>query len=410
MTVRDKSDNNLVSNISQDFEIWQQGNAYYLVAQTPDFVSPAGVFTWRYKITDWDAINGATSNPLIPNVIVDEDFNILEGESSITSEDYGSSFYFGEARQLLFTQTEAGAEPYDHLVEALKEEAQYKDWILSTNKDGQFDFLAVAIEAAIEGRTVRSEELKRTTWWQTHTDTERAAMELSSSDPSTYAKQQSQLYETVIGKMISAGIQTLDQNVIAKLVDLTSRGVLDLAAGELDASINKIANPRSRYTLDPELQATLTGQTLEVIESTKTVAQKIDSVMGPGNSENFNLEDIANEKAANPKWYEEVFLPQIEEAFQNKYSQYKGTNVKTYEYSAPIYRQEWKSVTGQAPDETSEAWQAFFATNDVEERKDIAFAEAAKLGTQTYRDTLKRDLQGKFGKAGQRATGGGRFQ
>ena len=155
MTVRDKSDNNLVSNISQDFEIWQQGNAYYLVAQTPDFVSPAGVFTWRYKITDWDAINGATSNPLIPNVIVDEDFNILEGESSITSEDYGSSFYFGEARQLLFTQTEAGAEPYDHLVEALKEEAQYKDWILSTNKDGQFDFLAVAIEAAIEGRTVR---------------------------------------------------------------------------------------------------------------------------------------------------------------------------------------------------------------------------------------------------------------
>ena len=62
------------------------------------------------------------------------------------------------------------------------------------------------------------------------------------------------------------------------------------------------------------------------------------------------------------------------------------------------------------PDETSPAWQKFFATNDVKEREDIAFGEAAKLGTQTYRDTLAAKMEKSFGRAGQRATGGGRFQ
>ena len=50
------------------------------------------------------------------------------------------------------------------------------------------------------------------------------------------------------------------------------------------------------------------------------------------------------------------------------------------------------------------------ATNDVKEREDIAFEEAARLGTQTYRDRVKADLTKAFGQAGQRATGGGRYQ
>ena len=62
------------------------------------------------------------------------------------------------------------------------------------------------------------------------------------------------------------------------------------------------------------------------------------------------------------------------------------------------------------PDETSNDWQKFLATNDVKEREDIAFQAAAKLGTQRYRDTLQSKLEGTFGSAGMRATGGGRFQ
>ena len=37
---------------------------------------------------------------------------------------------------MLFSQAEAGAEPYDHLVEALQEEAKYSPWILSEDDEG----------------------------------------------------------------------------------------------------------------------------------------------------------------------------------------------------------------------------------------------------------------------------------
>ena len=43
-------------------------------------------------------------------------------------------------------------------------------------------------------------------------------------------------------------------------------------------------------------------------------------------------------------------------------------------------------------------WKTFIATNDVAERKDIAFAAAAELGSQVYRDQVKSDMERVFGK------------
>ena len=414
MTVQDKSANRLINTISKDFEIWEEitefGSKFYLVAQLPSFEGSGGVFTWRYEISDWNAVKEKVAgNNLVANVVVDSDFNIIEGTSSITGQDYGNSFYFGNANQLLFSTAEPGAEPYDHLVEALKEEAKYSEWILSEDEDGRLDFLAIAIENALEGKQVREADLQRTTWWKTHTPTERAAATLFAKDPAQYKENVLNTQQTIVDGMIARGVQTINADVVAGLTNLFSKGTIK-DGDELGKILDKMVNDRIRYTLDPEVQAVLTGQSFDTILATRDLALGIDNIMGPGSSENYDLEDIYKEAQANPAWYSEVFIPQVEAAFQTKYSQFQGTNVKSYETAAGGFRQQWNNITGQMPDETSAAWQKFFATNDVKEREDIAFGEAAKLGTQTYRDTLAAKMEKSFGRAGQRATGGGRFQ
>ena len=414
MTVQDKSANRLRKTISKDFEIWEEitefGSKFYLVAQLPSFEGSGGVFTWRYEISDWNAVKEKVAgNNLVANVVVDSDFNIIEGTSSITGQDYGNSFYFGNANQLLFSTAEPGAEPYDHLVEALKEEAKYSEWILSEDEDGRLDFLAIAIENALEGKQVRAADLQRTTWWKTHTPTERAAAELFASDPAAYKENVLNTQQSIVDGMIARGVQTINADVVAGLTNLFSKGTIKDSA-ELGKILDKMVNDRIRYTPDPEVQAVLTGQSFDTILATRDLALGIDQIIGPGASENYDLEAVYKEAQANPAWYSEVFIPQVEAAFQTKYAQFQGTEVKSYETAAGAFRGEWERITGQKADETSPAWQKFFATNDVKEREDIAFAEAAKLGTQTYRDTLAAKMEKSFGRAGQRATGGGRFQ
>ena len=109
MPVVDKSQNKLINTISKDFEIWEEitefGSKFYLVAQLPSFEGTGGAFTWRYDISDYNAIKDKTaSSNLVANVVVDSEYNIIEGDTAITSEAYKNSFYFGNANQLLFLQ------------------------------------------------------------------------------------------------------------------------------------------------------------------------------------------------------------------------------------------------------------------------------------------------------------------
>lgn len=414
MAVQDKSANKFINTISADFEIWEEvldtGSKYYLVAQLPSFEGTGGVFTWRYEITDWNAIKQKTpGNNLVPNVIVDSAYNIVKGTSSIAASDYENSFYFGNANQLLFNKAEAGAEPYDHLVEALQEEAKYSEWILSEDEDGRLDFLALAIENALEGKKVREADLEKITWYRNTPPAERKAAELFASDPSKYKEDTIKAQQAIVDGMIARGVQTINNDVVTGLTSLYMSGKI-ADNNELTRVLDKMVNDRVRYTLDPEVQAVLTGQTFDTILQTRDIAAKIDSVIGPEQSQYYDIDEIAKEAEANPVWYSEVFLPQLEETFQNKYTQFKGSAVKSYSTAAGAFRSQWQNITGQMPDETSSAWQSFFATNDVKEREDIAFAESARLGTQTYRDTLKSRMEAKFGKPGQRATGGGSFR
>ena len=303
---------------------------------------------------------------------------------------------------------DAGAVGYEYFIEALEQESKYKPYIFSKNAAGQYDYLAVALEAAKEGRTARESELAQTTWWKKHTATERQEMSFAHKDPASFSQRGIKTREEIIGKMLSAGITELDPAVIDAITQKKQYGIFDDT--DINNTINKLANPLIRFTLDPEVKAALEGKTLETIEFTRQMENTINAILGPGTAENFNLEQLAADYTDNPTAFTQDFLPKLQDQFQATYSQYKGTNVKAYEDIAPSLRSEWVSITGQKADETTAQWKQFAATNDIAERKDIAFAAAAELGTQAYRDKVISDLENNFGKAGARATGGGSFR
>lgn len=405
--------NTLPSDTQIVEEIDANGNkAYYAVFSLSRDLIAEGL-TYRYKVNDLASISD-TTGVVKPNAVVnvtDDGASIVSGSlQGITDEDYNNSFYFGRVEQLsaISGNVEEGAQSYDYLIEAFEQESKYKPYIMSKDSKGRYDYLSVVLEAALEGRVARESELAETTWWKTHTALERQQMTFAHQDPATFSQQGIKTREDIIGRMLSAGLTTLDPAVIDAITQKAQYGVFDDA--DINNTINKLANPLIRFTLDPEVKAALEGKTLETIELTRQVENTINAILGPGTADNFNLEQLTADYTDNPTAFTQDFLPKLQDQFQATYSQYKGTNVKAYEDIAPSLRSEWVSITGQKADETTAQWKQFAATNDIAERKDIAFAAAAELGTQAYRDKVISDLENNFGKAGARATGGGSFR
>jgi len=393
-------------------EIDANGNkAYYAVySLSRDLISEG--LTYRYKVDDLKTISD-TTGVVKPDVVVnltEDGIEIVSGSfEGITEEDYNNSFYFGNVTQLsaISGNVEVGAESYDFLIEALEQESKYKPYLMSTDAKGRYDYLAVVIEAALEGRTARESELAQTTWWKTHTATERQEMLFAHQDPATFSQRGIKKREDIISRMMDSGITELDRKVIDAITQKYQYGTF--TDDDITKTIQKLANPLIRYTLDPEVKAALEGKTLETIELTRQIENTIDYILGPGVADNYNLDQLLANYQDNPTAYTREFLPKLQDQFQAKFTQYAGTNIKAYEEIAPDLRTEWKSITGAEPDERSAQWNQFIATNDVAERKDIAFAAAAESGSQTYRDQFKSDMERVFGKAGARSTGGGRF-
>ena len=411
---------NLIPELPSDTQVWEEINEagqsiYYLVYQLPQEAAQLSPglenFTFRYRVNDLQQITQAAQATVVPDVIVRKDGEVynIEGNTSIDVNDYINSFYFGTHEQLsaIRGQVEAGATGYEYFIESLETEAKYKPYIFSKDARGRYDYLAVVLEAAKEGRTAREAELAQTTWWKTHTDTERQEMLFAHQDPATFSKRGIQTREDIISKMMAAGLTTLDPAIIDAITQKAQYGTF--TDTDIQKTIQKLANPLIRYTLDPEIKAAAEGKTLETIEMTRGIEDAINAILGPGVADNYNLDQLLAEYQSNPTAFQQEFLPKLQDQFQTKYEQYKGTNVRAYEDIAPDLRAEWQSVTGSMPNETTSQWKTFIATNDVAERKDIAFAAAAELGSQVYRDQVKADMERVFGRAGARSTGGGRF-
>jgi len=405
MAVQSKEENKLIAGLPADYEVVQADDQFWLLAFLE--VPTGESFTWRYLIEDpLEILEKIPGNiTLTPNTVVSNG-EVVESAGQVTTDMWNNSFNFGTVNQLyaITNKMEEGATSYDYLVETIKEEAKTAPWLLSTDENGNYDYLAVALEAAQEGRTPRDAELMNTTWYRTHDANQRAAVKLKAQDPATYQTNYDATYDQIVGDLMMNGVQTIDPNLVTTLATHSMMGTSGYS--DLQKIYDKLTNDRLPYSLPDEVAAVIEGKPLNVIQATSAVANDIDSILGPGASANADLESIANEREANPFWYAETYIPSLEEAFASKYPQYKDTNVNKYSTAAPQWRYEWKNLVGQDPDEQSSVWTQFISTNDIKEREDIAFKYAAELGTQTYQDKAVADLEGVFGQPGQRVTGG----
>tara|TARA_R100000458_G_scaffold46502_1_gene44974 strand:+ start:4176 stop:5417 length:1242 start_codon:yes stop_codon:yes gene_type:complete len=405
MAVQSKEENKLIAGLPADYEVVQADDQFWLLAFLE--VPTGESFTWRYLIEDpLEILEKIPGNiTLTPNTVVSNG-EVVESAGQVTTDMWNNSFNFGTVNQLyaITNKMEEGATSYDYLVETIKEEAKTAPWLLSTDENGNYDYLAVALEAAQEGRTPRDAELMNTTWYRTHDANQRAAVKLKAQDPATYQTNYDATYDQIVGDLMMNGVQTIDPNLVTTLATNSIMGTPGYS--DLQKIYDKLTNDRLPYNLPDEVAAVIEGKPLNVIQATSAVANDIDSILGPGASANADLESIANEREANPYWYAETYIPSLEEAFAAKYPQYKDTNVNKYSTAAPQWRYEWKNLVGQDPDEQSSVWTQFISTNDIKEREDIAFKYAAELGTQTYQDKAVADLEEVFGQPGQRVTGG----
>ena len=405
MAVQSKEENKLIAGLPADYEVVQADDQFWLLAFLE--VPTGESFTWRYLIEDpLEILEKIPGNiTLTPNTVVSNG-EVVESAGQVTTDMWNNSFNFGTVNQLyaITNKMEEGATSYDYLVETIKEEAKTAPWLLSTDENGNYDYLAVALEAAQEGRTPRDAELMNTTWYRTHDANQRAAVKLKAQDPATYQTNYDTTYDQIVGDLMMNGVQTIDPNLVTTLATNSIMGTPGYS--DLQKIYDKLTNNRLPYSLPDEVAAVIEGKPLNVIQATSAVANDIDSILGPGASANADLESIANEREANPYWYAETYIPSLEESFAAKYPQYKDTNVNKYSTAAPQWRYEWKNLVGQDPDEQSSVWTQFISTNDIKEREDIAFKYAAELGTQTYQDKAVADLEGVFGQPGQRVTGG----
>ena len=405
MAVQSKEENKLIAGLPADYEVVQADDQFWLLAFLE--VPTGESFTWRYLIEDpLEILEKIPGNiTLTPNTVVSNG-EVVESAGQVTTDMWNNSFNFGTVNQLyaITNKMEEGATSYDYLVETIKEEAKTAPWLLSTDENGNYDYLAVALEAAQEGRTPRDAELMNTTWYRTHDANQRAAVKLKAQDPATYQTNYDATYDQIVGDLMMNGVQTIDPNLVTTLATNSIMGTPGYS--DLQKIYDKLTNNRLPYSLPDEVAAVIEGKPLNVIQATSAVANDIDSILGPGASANADLESIANEREANPYWYAETYIPSLEEAFAAKYPQYKDTNVNKYSTAAPQWRYEWKNLVGQDPDEQSSVWTQFISTNDIKEREDIAFKYAAELGTQTYQDKAVADLEEVFGQPGQRVTGG----
>ena len=405
MAVQSKEENKLIAGLPADYEVVQADDQFWLLAFLE--VPTGESFTWRYLIEDpLEILEKIPGNiTLTPNTVVSNG-EVVESAGQVTTDMWNNSFNFGTVNQLyaITNKMEEGATSYDYLVETIKEEAKTAPWLLSTDENGNYDYLAVALEAAQEGRTPRDAELMNTTWYRTHDANQRAAVKLKAQDPATYQTNYDATYDQIVGDLMMNGVQTIDPNLVTTLATNSIMGTPGYS--DLQKIYDKLTNNRLPYSLPDEVAAVIEGKPLNVIQATSAVANDIDSILGPGASANADLESIANEREANPYWYAETYIPSLEESFAAKYPQYKDTNVNKYSTAAPQWRYEWKNLVGQDPDEQSSVWTQFISTNDIKEREDIAFKYAAELGTQTYQDKVVADLEGVFGQPGQRVTGG----
>lgn len=267
-------------------------------------------------------------------------------------------------------------DPYADFIDQIEKEAKIKPWM----KDA--DMLAIMWEAALEKRAPTEAEISQTNWWKTHSESERAWLNVVLFDPRTADQMVTDARLGVRQALIDAGIS----NPTAELIDYMSGEWVQgrWSDMELQAQVRGLADPASGITLDDGVTKIVAGmdQPLDTSQQyEEKVRNEVLKWLGPayGKWGGTQIAQWAGKLRNDPDGME-ALTQMLRSQRMALFPEYANENL-TYDDIAAPWRNMISNTWGQTPDETDPFFTSIIRMND--------YAEASR---QLRREGLRRDI------------------
>lgn len=257
--------------------------------------------------------------------------------------------------------------PFEKWKRDIDKAAETQPWL----KDAEV--LQVFFNAYAEGRTPETWELANTTWYQTHSKTERQWLSLFNSDPKTAASLKSDQRALLKGITSNYGIS---ENVSNWMADKLTTGAW--SESKLKNQLNAMIDPYANIKLDDGLKNFMTAQKFSTPQYIRKYEDEVKDIiyngLGPAFAKGFTADDIgkwAGEFRNDPDnarvRLNEYISNQMKVVFGDKYPP---------NYTYREIAQPWKNYTygilGGYMDERDPAWIEILQKNDSVEASKIA--------------------------------------
>jgi len=273
--------------------------------------------------------------------------------------------------------------PFASFVETISEQAQVAPWITDP------EMLELIAEAAVEGRTVSDAEWQTTTWYQTHSESEREWLRTFYADPSTAAQTITDGQIAVGNALQAAGVSNAPEALVNWIADKFVTG--QWTQNYTTEQISLFADPYAEGKRDTDFESYLTSTAITGVDRTSQreaeVRQLYSQYLGPvlGKITDGEAAEIAG-KLRNDPDYRDQLVAGLKQSRLAAFSAYTNPEL-TYEDIARPWRNLTASVWGQAADETQGWWQDMIKTNDFAQAEETLRTKGLELDiTQVTQD------------------------
>ena len=273
--------------------------------------------------------------------------------------------------------------PFASFVETISEQAQVAPWITDP------EMLELIAEAAVEGRTVSDAEWQTTTWYQTHSESEREWLRTFYADPSTSAQTITDGQIAVGNALQAAGVSNAPEALVNWIADKFVTG--QWTQNYTTEQISLFADPYAEGKRDTDFESYLTSTAITGVDRTSQreaeVRQLYSQYLGPvlGKITDGEAAEIAG-KLRNDPDYRDQLVAGLKQSRLAAFSAYTNPEL-TYEDIARPWRNLTASVWGQTADETQGWWQDMVKTNDFAQAEETLRTKGLELDiTQVTQD------------------------
>ena len=362
------------NNIPINALYWQVGDASYIVYEVPgsdgELYDGSPIYL-AYELVGNDLYEAG----LITQGMDEPQFNAIMDQAFFDS----IAVVTGNTDQL----TADIDNPFASFVETISEQAQVAPWITDP------EMLELIAEAAVEGRTVSDAEWQTTTWYQTHSESEREWLRTFYADPSTAAQTITDGQIAVGNALQAAGVSNAPEALVNWIADKFVTG--QWTQNYTTEQISLFADPYAEGKRDTDFESYLTSTAITGVDRTSQreaeVKQLYSEYLGPvlGKITDGEAAEIAG-KLRNDPDYRDQLVASLKQSRLAAFSAYTNPEL-TYEDIARPWRNLTASVWGQTADETQGWWQDMVKTNDFAQAEETLRTKGLELDiTQVTQD------------------------